>query len=409
MVKTQWTEWRPAVVWGLKIALAHRLLLLIWMALIWTAVGQPLNIPINLHVDPIAQLPSLSPLEQATLGVWRRWDASHYLNLAQNGYRADDPGPTVFGVLTPIGIKIFDALLPGGVDIGGMVFATVAFWLALVMLYRVCEIYYGDHDLGRWAAVMLAILPHSFFFGAPMSEAIYLTLVLGVFYTAARGQWVWAAICGALATLARSQGVLLAGVAFMLLYENSIQQCQLWRDRIINIIQRGWGFVLIPLALAAFLAFRQNQGLTALDEIYRTRSFIFFVNPLEGLQLNIAWAIAHPADAIFNPDIWALMVSLGLAIWMLITPRHRRLPLLAYSFGFILVFVTKMNWAWGDTSQITYTQSFARYSLALFPLTVLIADKLRGASKRIQIAVIGLSVCGLLFFSALFTLGGGSP
>jgi hypothetical protein len=149
--------------------------------------------------------------------------------------------------------------------------------------------------------------------------------------------------------------------------------------------------------------------LTALDEIYRTRSFIFFVNPLEGLRLNIAWVMAHPADAIFNPDAWALVVSIGLGIWMLFTPRHRRLPLLAYTFGFILVFVTKMNWAWGDTSQITYTQSFARYSLALFPLTVPIADKLRGASRRVQIAVMGLSVCGLLFFSALFTLGGGSP
>lgn len=397
------------MIWGLKIALAHRLALLLWMALIWVTVGQPLNISINLHVDPIAQLPTLTPLEQATLGVWRRWDASHYLNLAQNGYRADDPGPTVFGVFTPIGIKIFDIFLPGGVDVGGMVFATVAFWLALVMLYRVCEVYYGDDDLGRWATVMLAILPLSFFYSAPMSEAIYLALALGVFYAGERSQWSWAALCGALATLARSQGVLLAGIAFLMLWEQSRQQQANWRERVIYIIRRGWVLALIPLALVAFLAFRQNQGLPALDEIYRTRSFIFFVNPFEGLRLNIAWALAHPADALFNPDLWALALSFALAIWTVFSPRHRRLPLLAYTFGFILVFVTKMNWTWGDTSQITYTQSFARYSLALFPLTVLIADKLRVAAKPVRAAMMGLSIGGLLVFSALFTLGGGAP
>ncbi len=395
--------------WGLKIALAHRILLLLWMAIIWVTVGQPLNIPIGLHVDPIAQLPALSPVEQATLGVWRRWDASHYLNLAQNGYRVNDPGPTVFGVLTPIGVKVFDTLLPGGVDIGGMAFATMAFWLTLVMLYRFCEVYYNDQTLARWATGLLAILPHAFFFAAPMSEAIYVALALGVFYTGARGQWLGAAIFGALATLARSQGALLAGVAFLLLLEESIWQQSLWRDRLFYIIKRGWVLALIPLALAAFLAFRQNQGLIALDEIYRTRSFIFFVNPLEGLRLNIAWAMMHPADALFNPDILALAVSIGLTIWAVFLPLHRRLPLLAYTLGFLLVFITKMNWAWGDTNQITYTQSFARYSLALFPLTVLVADKLRRTSRRIQTVVIGLSISGLLLFSGLFTLGGGSP
>jgi hypothetical protein len=85
------------------------------------------------------------------------------------------------------------------------------------------------------------------------------------------------------------------------------------------------------------------------------------------------------------------------------------LALTAYTFGSILIFVSKVNWAWGDTSQITYTQSFARYSLALFPLTVLVADKLRSAPKRIRSIVMGLCVVGLVVFSALFTLGGGAP
>ncbi|MEO8607448.1 MAG: mannosyltransferase family protein [Chloroflexota bacterium] len=406
MEKTQHNEWRTAAVWGLKIALAHRIILLVWMAIIWVAIGQAQHIPIELQVDPIAKLPDLSASEQATLGVWRRWDASHYLNLAQNGYRGGDPGPTVFGVLTPIGIHVFDAALPGGVDIAGMAFATVAFWLALVLLYRVCEVYYGDSHLGRWATVMLALSPLSFFFSAPMSEAIYLAMVLGIFYAGARDKWGWAAVCGVLATLARSQGILLAGIGGIMLWEQSSGSL---RQRGIDTIKKGWPLAVIPLALVAFLAFRQSQGLPALDEIYRTRSFIFFVNPIEGLRLNIAWAFSHPGDAIFNPDLWALVISVGLAIWMLFSPRHRRIALVAYTFGSILIFVSKVNWVWGDTSQVTYTQSFARYSLALFPLTVVAADKLRTAPRPVRAIVIGTSVLGLLIFSALFTLGGGAP
>jgi hypothetical protein len=45
----------------------------------------------------------------------------------------------------------------------------------------------------------------------------------------------------------------------------------------------------------------------------------------------------------------------------------------------------------------------------LFPLTILIADKVCKASRRVQTTVMGLSIIGLLLFSALFTLGGGSP
>jgi hypothetical protein len=409
MVNKRLIEWRPAMLWALKIALAQRLILLIWMAFVWVAVGQQQNIPIDLHVDPIAQLPTLTALEQATLGVWRRWDASHYLNLAQNGYRVDDPGPTVFGVLTPTGVKLFDLILPGGADLGGMAFATAAFWLSLVMLYRVCVVYYGDEDLGRWSSVMVALLPLSFFYSAPMSEAIYLALALGVFYAGATGKWRWAALCGALATLARSQGILLAGISVLMLWEQSQEQVNSIRERVVWIMRRGWVLAAIPLALAVFLAFRQSQGLPPLDEIYRSRSFIFFVNPFEGLRLNIHWALTHPSDAIFNPDLWALAVSLVLAVWAMLSPSHRHLPLVAYSFVSILVFVTKMNWLWGDTSQITYTQSFARYSLALFPLMVLLGDKVRAVSKLVRAIMLGLCACGLLIFSALFTLGGGAP
>lgn len=402
--------WRLALKWGIGIAVVSRLALLLWLALVWLVVGEGVGIQADLHADPIANLPALeSPLSRAVFGVWRRWDGSHYLNLAQNGYRADDPGPTVFAPLTPAALRLLDVLIPGGVDVAALLFGTAALAFALVLLYRVCEVYYGDCDLGRWAVIVLALLPLAFFYSAPMSESLYLGMVLSVFYMGARERWGLAAAFGALATLARSQGVLLSGVAGLMLLEAAYRRCPTWPSRLAYVVRSGWPLALIPLALLGFLAFRQSLGLPPLEEIYRTHSYIFFVNPLEGLFINLRWIAEHPADALFNPDSWALLVCLLLSLLVLRTPRHARLALVAYTLASLLVAVSKVNWEWGSHEQVIYTQSFGRYALTLFPFTVWLADRLRRAPARHRRAYITLSALGLLVFSALFALGGGAP
>jgi hypothetical protein len=402
--------WRAAFKWGFGVAVVSRLALLVWMAAVWLLIGQTWNIPVYLHADPIAHLPALdSPLEQAVFGVWRRWDGSHYLNLAQNGYQLNNPGPTVFAPLTPVGIRVADVLVPGALDLGAMVFATLTYAFALVMLYRVCEVYYKDADLGKWSILTLALLPLAFFFSAPMSESIYLGMVLGVFYAGARGRWLLVAIFGALATLARSQGLVLAGVAGLMLLQDSFQQCPSWPQRARYLILKGWPLLLIPFAFAGFLAYRQSLGLPPLSDTYYTYSYNFFTNPLEGTLINLRWIIEHPGDAVFNPDSWALVISVVLCLVVFRDPRQRRLPLIAYTLVSIILFISRINWAWGGHDLVLNTQSFGRYSLTLFPLTVWLADWLRRAAPRVRLATITLSGLGLLIFSALFVLGGGAP
>ncbi len=134
-----------AIYWGFGTALVHRLALMIWLALVWSLLSANFaGVQADFHTAG-AQLPALTTQsDELIFGVWRRWDAVHYLDLAANGYRIEHPGPTVFGVLTPVGIRAFDAVLPGSLDLGAMVFETLAFGLALTLLYKVCESYYGD-------------------------------------------------------------------------------------------------------------------------------------------------------------------------------------------------------------------------------------------------------------------------
>ncbi len=167
-----------AAKWGFGVALAHRLLLGLWLALIWAVVGANLgSVQVDFHTAG-AQLPALSsPADEYVFGVWRRWDAVHYLDLAANGYRVDHPGPTVFGVLTPLAFRLFAVALP--LDLAAMVVETLAFGIALTLMYKVGEVYYGDADLGRWAVMVAALLPLAYLFDAPMSESIYLAATLG--------------------------------------------------------------------------------------------------------------------------------------------------------------------------------------------------------------------------------------
>jgi Gpi18-like mannosyltransferase len=392
--------------WGFGVALAHRLLLALWLALVWGIVGSHLNgVQADFHTAG-AQLPKLeSPADEYVFGVWRRWDAVHYLDLAANGYRIENPGPTVFGVLTPFSIRAFDAVLPGSVDLAAMVFETLAFGLALTLIFKVSESYYGDAELGRWALIVTALLPLSYFFEAPLSESIYLALALGVFYFGAKRCWLWAAICGLLATLARSQGVLLLPIAGLILLEQNgfdLRDPSQWMHQIRRAIVEGWTLILIPVGFFGFNLYRQSLGLPSLNEVYNTVSYVYLTNPIDGLITNLRWLVGHPLD-ITSLDLWALVIALILSGVSLLFTRHRRLPLMAYNFGFILVFVSKVNYLYG-THEVTFSQSMGRYTLALFPLTFLIADGLRSTTPLVRVISVAILVLGVVAFSALYVL-----
>jgi hypothetical protein len=398
--------WGQAVKWGFGVALLHRLLLGLWLALVWGVVGANLTgVQVDFHTAT-AEIPQLeTQTDELVFGVWRRWDAVHYLDLATNGYRADFPGPTVFGVLTPLAIRAFDAI-PGSLDLAAMLFETLAFGLALTLMYKVGETYYGDAELGRWALIVTALLPLSYFFAAPLSESIYLAMTLGVFYFGAKRRWLWAAICGLLATLARSQGVLLLPIAGLILLEQndfSLRDRTRWVEQGRKAITQGWVLALIPLGFLGFILYRQNIGLPSLNDIYNNFSYVYLTNPLDGLITNLRWIVEHPSDALTRVDLWALIVSLVLSFVALRFKRHRRLPLVAYNFGFILFFVSKVNYFYG-TSNVMFTQSFGRYALALFPLCFLVADGLRSTTPIPRVLGVALLVFGIVGFSALYVL-----
>jgi hypothetical protein len=387
------SRWQTALVWGTGLALVHRVVLMVWTSAVWLMVGPYTGLPPDIDAHTKGGLPPLKPhLLSVGLGVWRRWDAIHYLNLATFGYRVDNPGPTVFGVLTPFSFRLLDRVLPGPVDVAAAVVETLAFAVALILLFRLVEIVFEDVRLAKTTVLLTALVPISYFFVAPTSESIYLASVLLFFYAAWGGQWLLAGVGGCLATLTRSQGVALAGIGGVMLIQQTWRRDDPPRTNIGRLIRAGWPLILIPLAYWGFLAYRQSLNLPPLADVYRTESFVFFTDPASGIYFTLRHLVHHPLQLLTEADFQAMLVCAVLGALLIYYPRHRRLPMILYTWGYLLVFFTKVDRG-RFSGEVTYPQSFARYTLALFPLTILFADRVL---LRVQPATRSRILAGLL-------------
>jgi hypothetical protein len=420
--KTPKGSWQYALLFGVTVSLIHRVVLSLWAAIIWSTIGRvhPWNGVIDFQEAAILP-PLTTSLEQIIYGVWRRWDALHYLGLAWNGYELSNPGPSVFGALPVIGFRLFGSLM-NHLDSGAMLFTWLCFTLALVFLYQFVNVYFstsneGNHRLAQWSVIMFALFPTSFFFATPLSEAPYIVGVFGFLCFAIRHQWRWAALWGAVAVLARIQGLLLLPVAGLLLLERTYQDDppKTWRDHVLwvwNTVSRNiWKaspLILMLLAALGFLAFRQSVGFPSLDETYARYSFNFVVDPITGLFIIARYGITYFPQILVSWDYWLYGFSIVATLLIVRSPHHRRIPLLFYSVSFILLFATKINYQYG-TNIPTTVQSLARYCATLFPIMVWLGDQVSRSKRWARFFL--LFSCGFLLalYSAMFTLGQTSP
>jgi hypothetical protein len=157
-------------------------------------------------------------LEQALAAIFpSSIDADHYLKLAQYGYAAADNFPDqhlmiVFFPLFPLLVRAVHLLTGWGWYTAGTLIQPVLFGMAGGWLFALVSRRFGMKT-AAWTLVYLIALPASFFFAAPMTESLYLLLLVWAFCALEAGRPAMFALCGCAAALARSTGGLLAGVA----------------------------------------------------------------------------------------------------------------------------------------------------------------------------------------------------
>lgn len=314
------------------------------------------------------------------LGIWNRWDASHYLNIAQNGYTAvgEDRFLIVFFPLYPALVDLFhivfrDYLLSAFIVSG---LATLVLGLAFRQLVRL------DHSekTAQLAVVFLFIFPTSYFLHIPYTESLFLAITISCFLAARKRMWLVVGILGAVACLTRINGlVLVPALAFEVWAE--------YRER--RKPDRRWLFLLlIPLGFLGYLGLNYVvTGDAAQFMVYQREHWNrYFRVPWTGIYETYQRIWGQKAtDAQMVGFQEFLFVLIGfvatVAGWQFLRGSYRVWMVLNW-----LLFVST-----------AFVLSVPRYTITLFPIFILM-----GSAARKYFSLQVLFMIWSLLFLALF-------
>jgi len=352
--------------------------------------------------------PVPSGIANALLGVWQRFDSIWYTKIAMQGYAQGD-GTTVFFPLYPLLTRLVGKVLWGNYLLGGIIVSNVAYFLALIYLYKLTQLE-SDSQVATRAIVYLSVFPTAFFFLGVYTESLFLLFVVAAFYYARKGNWIAVSMAGLLAALTKQLGLLLL---LPLLYEYLVQSSKFqvpgskFQFPISNLQLRSdvLFLALIPLGTLGFLLFRYAYvGEPQLVETYRVR-----------WAVNASWPWSNVADslaAIFNtgrfpalnPEdtLWRRifynsfdLACLGLFVSLAIV-SFRRLRL---SYGLYMVSVLFV--ALMQNFRPPYPiAALPRYVLVLFPGFMVLGATVK--NKALHWAVVAFSTMLLALFTAMF-------
>ena len=210
---------RPPFLLSARMLIASRLPILLAGYVATLIFGTSPAITFRISKDPLRDLPA-------------RWDAIWYSEIARTGYKYDSRlGPDqqqniVFFPAYPMMMRTLAAFtIPERKEAddydeylemqqvrlvwGGLVISLLAFFYALVLVYRWAELRAGP-DAAAATVVLLSAYPFAVYFSAPYTEALFLLLVAGTFYAFERGRLTLAGAAGLLAGLTRPNGAMVS-------------------------------------------------------------------------------------------------------------------------------------------------------------------------------------------------------
>ncbi len=201
------------------------------------------------------------------LSMWTKWDSQYYVDIATNGYwfRPEQQSNVAFFPVYPLLMRLVGSLVQGNVILAGFIISNLAFFIALIFLYKLTALELDEGSAGR-TVFYLAFFPTSFFFSSVYTESTFLMFSVAAVYFSRRHQWVSAALIGMLAAATRNLGVL---VWALVLWEwlraqgwslKTIHKKQSWTD-LLNGARLHWFEVIIiciiPLGLIIYMVFLQ--------------------------------------------------------------------------------------------------------------------------------------------------------
>ena len=290
--------------------------------------------------------------------LWNRWDASHYLTLAENGYAATGEGQfsIVFYPLYPWLVRAV-AFVCRSYFGAALLVSGAASICAGLLLRRLVELDYPA-KVARLAVWFLFIFPTAYFLHIGYTESLFLALVLGCVLAARMQFWAVAGALGALACFTRVNGLLLVPTLLVEAW---------WQYRLTRRFDRRWLWIAaIGLGFAGYLLLNYcvTGDFFAFSKVMEEHWYKKFTPPWVGIR-----------------DVWLRIPSFNLTEGL-------------HEFIFIVLSFLSTVWCWIKLrpsyavwmtlnwlliNSTTFVVSVPRYCLTLFPIFIILA---RLAAKR---------------------------
>jgi hypothetical protein len=387
----------PAARQALIIFVVMRVFLSLWAAV--ALAVNPLPTEPNERLRPYLGEPPLTKgLAGHLLAPWQRFDTMHYLRIARQGYASVDD--SVFPPLYPLATRGLGTLLAysfwpiaNGSQISaasyllaGLILSSLACLGSLILLHRVVTTEIGSASATR-TLVYLVLFPTGFFLFAAYTEPVFLLFALGSIWAARRGRPWAAGALGALASLTRLTGWILAAP---LAYEYL-------RQRDFDPRKLDWAAsaaLLPPVGLASFLGWRWWAGLPPLGEVYR--QYWLRIPGFPGADLLTAIGTIISGEAAFTLffDLFSTLLLLATTIAV-----FRWLGATYGLYGMMMLFFILL-----PNSDRLPLYSVSRFTLTFFPTFMILG--LAGRRPWVNRLILYSSTAVFLYFSGQFFIWG---
>jgi Gpi18-like mannosyltransferase len=317
------------------------------------------------------------------LGIWNRWDAPDFLDLAQNGYPHQADAREFLLVLLPLyplTIRLTHWIVRDW-QTAALLVSNICCAGAFVYFFLLNRLEYGD-GAARRALFFLAIFPTAYFLHVGYAESLFLLLSIAAFYHARRGQWLLCGLLGMLATGTRIPGIaLLPPLAFEYLQQKNFR----WRQIRWNVVS----LVFLPLGavIYIYICYRNYGSAFHFLDLQRKIWGVFLRWPFPSVVGN--WqGVWHAKASERVLQYGGPFVAFVLATAALVIAPFRLRACYAIYLGVSWVLIFSNN----------YPVCSPRYLLAVFPFFMLLAQLCRCAWIRDSVAF----VC-LLFYALCTT------
>jgi hypothetical protein len=332
--------------------------------------------------------------------AFARYDSGWYFQIARFGYHYTPGGrdTIAFFPVFPMLMRHVGRLFgrtPADLYIGGVVVSWLAFAIAMVGLYKLAQLDLTPRRAGR-AALLAAIFPFAFFYGAVYTEATFLAATVWTFYHFRKRQWLLGGLCGAVATATRVNGIMmwpaLAWIVWRLAWRDpSADPATAGRQRLWSAI----GLVLVGGGIGAYSLFVYQLSGNPLEWAATVQRWGYYPGGAPWLALGRLFSIlvTHPYAYLSGGAMAPYDTLNGLAALAFVAAVPFIWHKLGAAYGLFMV----AN-LWLPLSSGQY-EGVGRYCAVLFPFFIWLASATSRSSFTACVVIFAMlyTLCMALF------------